>query len=55
VPRQSVRLFRAMQGKPDGPLSWFGGELAEDVFVQRMVDEGRIIYEFDVHHAYGMH
>src|SRR5438132_4401903 len=27
VPAHSLRLFREMQGRPDGPVSWFGGEL----------------------------
>src|SRR5207237_9746666 len=30
APEQSVRLFCEMQGKPSGPLSWFGGELTEE-------------------------
>jgi hypothetical protein len=55
VPAQSVRLFRVMQGRADGPLSWSGGELDEAAFRATMVDEGRIIYEFDVRKAYGMH
>ena len=55
VPELSVRLFRVMQDKPEGPLSWFGGELGDDAFRQTMVDEGRLIYEFDVTRAYGMH
>ena len=55
VPELSVRLFRVMQDKPEGPLSWFGGELGDDAFMQAMVDEGRVIYEFDVTRAYGMH
>jgi hypothetical protein len=54
VPAQSVRLFRLMQGKPTGPLSWFGGELDEATFLQTMVDERRVIYEFDVRRSYGM-
>ena len=44
-----------MQGKPEGPLSWFGGELAEDAFRQRMLDERRVIYQFEVQRSYGMH
>lgn len=55
APRQSLLLFRQMQGKPSGPLSWFGGELTEEEFLQRMVDERRLIYQFEVHRAYGMH
>ena len=55
VPELSVRLFRVMQDKPEGPLSWFGGELGDEAFMQAMVDEARVIYEFDVTRAYGMH
>jgi len=44
-----------MQGRPTGPLSWFEGELEADAFTQLMVDERRLIYEFDVHKSYGMH
>lgn len=55
APQRSLRLFRLMQGRPSGPLSWFGGELAEDEFLQAMVDERRLIYEFEVHHSYGLH
>jgi Pyridoxamine 5'-phosphate oxidase len=54
VPAQSLRMFRLMQGKPTGPLSWFGGELDEDAFVATMVAERRIIYEFDVRRSYGL-
>ncbi|MGH9287392.1 MAG: pyridoxamine 5'-phosphate oxidase family protein, partial [Acidimicrobiales bacterium] len=39
---RSLRLFRVMQDQPTGPLSWFGGELAEDEFLRAMVDEGRL-------------
>ena len=55
VPAQHVRLFRKLQGKPTGPLGWFGAELEEDEFVQRMVEEGRVLYEFEVVRAYGLH
>lgn len=55
APDHNLRLFREMQGRPSGSLSWFGGELDEHEFLQRMVDEQRLIYEFDVHRAYGMH
>jgi len=50
---QSLRLFRMMQNRPTGPLSWFGGQLDEAAFVQKMADEGRVVYEFDVHRVYG--
>lgn len=52
---QNVSLFREMQGRPTGPLSWFGGEQSEEQFLQTMIDEQRLIYEFEVHHSYGMH
>jgi hypothetical protein len=55
APGQSLRLFRVMQGKPDGSLSWFGGEMAEDAFLRRMVEEQRLIYEFEVHRTYGLY
>jgi hypothetical protein len=54
VPEQSLQLFRVMQAKPEGPLQWFGGELTDEQFRQAMVEERRVIYEFDVHRAYGM-
>jgi hypothetical protein len=54
APEQNLRLFRQMQGRPIGPLSWFGGELSEEAFLKRMVDEGRLIYRFDVQRSYGM-
>ena len=50
---QNLRLFRVMQDRPGGPLSWFGGELDEGAFLQAMAEEHRLIYEFDVHRSYG--
>jgi Pyridoxamine 5'-phosphate oxidase len=55
APELNVRFFRGIQGKPDGPLSWFGGELDEEQFLQTMRDEGRVIYEAEITKAYGMH
>lgn len=49
-----MQLFRTMQGKAAGPLSWFGAELEEDAFRRTLVDEGRVIYEFAVHRSYGL-
>jgi len=51
----NLRLFRLMQAKPTGPLSWFGGELEEDDFLARMRAEQRLIYEFEPTHTYGLH
>ena len=54
APELNLRLFREMQKRPSGPLMWYGEELEEDAFLQRMVDEGRLIYEFDVVKSYGL-
>lgn len=51
---QNLRLFRVMQGRPGGALSWYGGELDEDAFLHAMADEDRLIYEFDVQRSYGL-
>ncbi len=55
APELSLRMFRAMQNRPSGDLNWFGKEYDQEAFLQLMVDEGRLIYEFDVEHSYGMH
>lgn len=55
APELNLRLMRQMQGKATGPVSWFGGELDDDAFLQKMADEGRLIYQFEVGRAYGMH
>jgi hypothetical protein len=49
----NVRLFRELQGRPAGPLSWFGGEYDEDRFRDIMVEERRLIYQFEVQRSYG--
>jgi hypothetical protein len=54
APEQNLRLFRVMQGKPSGSMQWFGGELTDEEFLRAMVLEQRLIYEFDVHHTYGL-
>lgn len=54
APDLNVRLFRVMQDRPTGPLSWFGGELDEDAFRARMADEGRLVYQFEVERTYGL-
>jgi hypothetical protein len=55
APNRNLRLFRVMQDRPTGPLSWFGAELDEDDFLRAMVGEQRLIYEFGVRRTYGMH
>jgi Pyridoxamine 5'-phosphate oxidase len=55
VPQLHVKMMREMQGKPSGPLSWFGEDLEEEEFLRTMVEEGRLIYQFEIHGTYGMH
>jgi hypothetical protein len=54
APELTLRLFREMQGKPTGPLQWFGGELNDEEFLRTMADEVRLIYQFEVGRSYGM-
>lgn len=54
APELNLRLFREMQNRPTGPLSWFGAELDEEAFRALMVTEGRLIYQFEVSKSYGV-
>jgi PPOX class probable F420-dependent enzyme len=54
---QNVRLFTEMQAgmdRPDGALFWNGKPLPIDEFRQTMIVEGRLIYQFEILHSYGM-
>lgn len=53
TPALSLALFREMQHKPEGPLTWYGEELDEAAFMEAIASEGRLIYEFDVQRSYG--
>jgi uncharacterized pyridoxamine 5'-phosphate oxidase family protein len=55
APEQNLRLMRLMQGKPTGDLSWFGSELTEQQFLEKMIEEERLVYEFEIQHSYGLH
>ena len=60
VPNQTLRFMRALQHDFDtkpapGHVMWFGQEKTEEEFLQIMVEEQRLIYEFDVTRAYGMY
>ncbi len=55
APANSLALFRLMQNKPAGPLSWFGRELDEAEFLERMSAEKRLIYQFEPQRSYGLH
>ncbi len=52
APAQTLKLFRTMQGKPTGPLSWFGQQLDEEAFLKQMAQDHRIIYQFDPRRIY---
>jgi hypothetical protein len=43
-----------MQNRPEGPLNWFGKELNTEAFLQTMVEQQRLVYEFQISRAYGM-
>jgi PPOX class probable F420-dependent enzyme len=59
VPGQSLRLFQTMQRRLDpgpapGMLLWEGTERTHEEFLQIMVAERRLIYQFEVSRAYGL-
>jgi PPOX class probable F420-dependent enzyme len=53
----SLRLFQTMQRRLDpspGKLVWEGTERSFDEFLRVMVEEQRLIYQFEVIRTYGM-
>ena len=59
VPELSWELFSVMQrGRTPAPapghLMWFGKQKTHEEFLQQMLDERRLIYEFDVTREYGL-
>lgn len=54
APQLNLRFIRQIQSKPEGPLRWFDREMDEPAFLQSMVDEGRLIYQFEVQRSYGL-
>ena len=57
VPELSLRLFQTMQShldNPPGQIMWNGQQIGHDAFRQAMIDEQRLIYEFEVVRASGM-
>ena len=52
VPDLTLALFRVMQNRPD-TVEWAGAVMANDTFRKTMVDDHRLLYEFDVLRAYG--
>lgn len=54
APELNLRLMRLMQNKPTGPLNWFGQELDTEAFLQKMAEQKRLVYEFEISRAYGL-
>lgn len=54
APELNLRLMRLMQNKPTGPLNWFGQELETEAFLQKMAEQKRLVYEFEISRAYGL-
>jgi hypothetical protein len=59
VPELSWKLFSVTQramtpGSPPRHLMWYGKQKTRDEFLQAMIDERRLIYEFDVTREYGL-
>lgn len=54
APKMNLRLFQQMQNRPTGNLNWFGRELSLEEFLHVMVEENRLIYEFEVIRGYGL-
>ena len=52
VPDLTLALFRVMQNRPD-TVEWAGEVKDNDTFRKMMVDDHRLLYEFDVLRAYG--
>jgi PPOX class probable F420-dependent enzyme len=53
APEFNLRLMRQMQNKPTGPLNWFGQQVEDEAFLQMMVEQKRLVYEFEISRAYG--
>ena len=59
VPELSWKLFSVMQrgmtpAPAPGHLMWFGKPKTHEQFLQQMLEEHRLIYEFDVTREYGL-
>ena len=58
APRLNLQFMKVMQegmpGEP-GTINWFGRQLTEEQFLETMVQEQRLIYEFDIIRPYGMY
>jgi PPOX class probable F420-dependent enzyme len=57
APDLHVQLFTVMQrgmGVPEGQINWFGRTIDQEQFLKTMVEEQRLIYEFEILRSYGM-
>jgi PPOX class probable F420-dependent enzyme len=59
APELNLRLFQEMQrgmspAPSPGHLMWYGQERSFEEFLRIMVEEQRLIYEFQVERAYGL-
>jgi len=54
VPEQSKKLFLAMQKKTSGPVTFNRQEMTDEEFFRTMLDEKRLIYEFEPIRISGM-
>lgn len=54
---QLMQAFQARMPNPPGPgiVDWFGPEKTIKDFLQTMVEEQRLIYEFTINRSYGMY
>ena len=58
APQLNLRLMeefqREMPSEP-GQINWFGQNMTHEQFFETMIQEQRLIYEFDIVRAYGMY
>src|SRR5205809_5293623 len=58
APELNLRLFQVMQqgmGVPAGQINWFGRTISREEFLKTMVEEKRLIYEFEIIRSSGMY
>jgi PPOX class probable F420-dependent enzyme len=58
APQCNLRLMEEFQGGMQveaGKIAWFGRQLTHDEFIDTMIQEQRLIYEFEPVRYYGMH
>jgi len=58
APQLNLQFMQVMQqGMPTEPdrINWFGRMMTHEEFLKTMVEEQRLIYEFDIVRAYGMY